>query len=94
MISTRRLLQVGGVILAGFVFANGAVAQAPTAPAPAPVQPPVQPTPLPDLQRADSYLPFLYGPLDAAGMVAPLATKGANGAHTSGHPCNHTVGMV
>lgn len=73
MISTRRLLQVGGVILAGFVFVNGALAQAPTAPAPAPVQP----TPLPDLQKSDSYLPFLYGPLDAAGMVAPLATKGA-----------------
>lgn len=58
---------------AGFclAFANTVLAQAPAG-----GQAAAQPTPLPDLQKLDSYLPFLYGPLNPTGMVPFSAAKG------------------
>lgn len=44
-------------------------------------QAPAQPTPLPDLQKSESYLPFLYGPLDPAGMVAQSPASGKARRH-------------
>ena len=62
----RQLLSTCGAI-GTLVFASIAVAQTPPS-TPAP-------NPLPDLQKSDSYLPFLYGPLDPQGMVSQSASK-------------------
>jgi len=70
MAMTSRPLQICAALLAGGFLVVGAVAQAPSGQASAP------PTPLPDLQKPDSYLPFIYGPLDPSGMVAPAAAAG------------------
>lgn len=59
------------VALAGFALfaavATGASAQAPAE---------GKPSPLPDVQKPDQFLPFLYGPLDPMGMTAPSSRKG------------------
>lgn len=62
----------GFAVATSLGLALGGVAWA-QAPAAAPSAP--KPTPLPDLQKPDSYLPFLYGPLNPTGMVAPSGGK-------------------
>jgi acetamidase/formamidase len=57
----------GVIALAGLSLHALASAQAPAEP---------KPSPLPDVQKADTFLPFLYGPLDPMGMTPPSSGKG------------------
>jgi acetamidase/formamidase len=76
MTSKSKIVQLTGAGFLGLALLGGVYAQAPaTAPAATPKDGPVQTTPLPDLQKLDSYLPFLYGPLDPIGMIPPSSSK-------------------
>jgi acetamidase/formamidase len=64
-----------GVAVSGSASAQGTPPPA-EAKKDAPQAAPAKPSPVPDLQKPDSYLPFLYGPLDPVGMTAPSSRKG------------------
>src|SRR5215212_2980938 len=64
-----------GVAVSGSASAQGTPPPA-EAKKDAPQVVPAKPSPVPDLQKPDSYLPFLYGPLDPVRMTAPSSSKG------------------